>query len=130
MSVAGALDVHVLSPCIDVTSWAASEMSFRIILEKLNVKGVSRGDCDEQQQPMILLEGRGEKKGLANGTENDEKGQYLKKDQGLTLSVRRKRNGQQHGIEKVSSSISSNDCDNDQCPPQNSYQSLLLLVSI
>ncbi len=106
MSVAGALNVQVLSLCMDMTNWGASERSFRIILEKLNVKGISSGGGE--QQAMILLEGR-EKKGLADEAESEEKGQYLKQGQGLTLSVRLRRTEQQHSIENVS--MSSNDDD-------------------
>ncbi len=108
MSIAGALNVQVLSLCMDMTNWAASERSFRIILEKLNVNGINGGGGSGEQQPMILLEGR-EKKGLADEAENEEKGQYLKQGQGLTLSVRLRRTEQQRSIEKVS--LSSNDDD-------------------
>ncbi len=100
LSAAGALNVQVLSLCMDMTNWAESGRSFTLVLEKLNVKGIGG-----EQQPMLLLEGR-EKKGLA-AAENEVQ-RVKQQGQGLTLSVRLSRTEQQHSIEKVSMS-------NDEC---------------
>ncbi len=99
LSAVGAINVQVLSLCMDMTNWAASSgKSFVVALEKIDVKGVG-GD---EQQSILLLEGR-EKKGLS-AAENEEVG-LAKKGQGLILSIRLSRTEQKHSIEKVSSML-------------------------